>query len=174
MSVPNSGNSLAGESNNGSPSFQQQMMWDRLHNGLAEIKDANRDLRSRAGVVLAGSTAAFGIVSAVTIVPESKTGWVLVPLVLAGLTVLAMSLIAGGLWKPQDGFIVGTSDLNDIYSTYIATDLDSAYNLAMSDAASVFEDEKSKNVAVADRLRWMLWGLDAQIIMLILVVIFFQ
>ena len=163
---------LPGESVDGKTiSHQQKMIWDRLNSGLASYSDANNRLSSRAAVILAGSTTAFGVIASVAIFPEKIVGFTAIPIVLAGLANLAMGLIAASIWLPIKGRVVGNADVDDAYSTYLTIDLNKSIYLAMRDTASVYRIEQKVNGLIAERIKWMVWCLDIQIVFLVVAVI---
>lgn len=147
-------------------SFNQQAMWDRLHSGLAEYQAANADFSSRASLLLGASVGAFAAIGAVLVLPNQANPLVLFPACLAAVVSLAMVALAGSLWQPRASSVPGDGDITAMYRQYLSKNVDDAYFLAMRDTAVVYQCEKEQNAERANRLKWMLWCLDAQIVLL--------
>ena len=147
--------------------FQQRLVWERLHDGLKTIELANDSLESRAGKVIAGSTGVVSAIAGFNLLPDAiaATGRAeSVILVALCASVLVMFWFAAELWSQRPICVPGDGDVDDLYNEYIAKTPDEAFNNALMDMAKAFEHAKWVNKAKGKELRNMYIVLQGQIV----------
>jgi len=149
--------------------YQQNLVFDRLHDGLKTIELANDNLEARASKIVAGSTGAIAALTGVSMFPKSivEVGRVeaIILAMLCG-SVLVMFWYAAKLWGPRPTAVVTSHDTNVLYDEYIAKPEDVAFNNALIDTAKAFEHAKWVNEVKGKEIRHLFIVLQAQVLLL--------
>jgi hypothetical protein len=149
--------------------FQQNLVWTRLSDGLKTVEAANDNLESRAAKIVLGSSGAISAITAVGLFPKSIVSLDrLESIVLCCLcsSVLVMFWFAARLWAPRPTSVQTTSDVSVLYDEYIAKTEDVAFNNALIDMAQSFEHAAWVNKTKGNELRNMFFVLQSQIVLL--------
>lgn len=147
--------------------YQQQLVWEKLDEGLQSLEEANQSLETKASRLVAGSTGAITTIAGVNFLPSvelNNSGAVV--LMLLCLTVIVMFWFAARLWGPRPVALSVTSDVKVLYEQYIAKKEDVAFNNALIDRARALECSKWVNERKSEELRHMLIVLQAQVLLL--------
>jgi len=154
--------------NNGR-TYQQNLVWSRLSDGLKDVQLANENLENKATKIVAGSTGAIAAIAGVNMLPQAlnEVGH-LEGIILAMLcaSVLVMFWYAAKLWGPQPTSVTTTSDVNRLFDEYIAKPEDVAFNNALIDTAKAFEHAVWVNKIKGSELRHMFIVLQSQVAVL--------
>ena len=149
--------------------YQQNLVWEKVTDGLRKADAANASLESKASTLLGGSAAAVAFIVGVHAMPSSfgnLSGWDVLCLGLLCLSVIAMYCCATCAWKPWTLSIPVTSDTDKLYEEYIAKDQHTAFNNALIDAADCFKDTVEENQRKAQAVKWMFLVLQIQMLLL--------
>ncbi|QDS95913.1 hypothetical protein FF011L_47140 [Roseimaritima multifibrata] len=147
--------------------FQQMMVWERLHDGLKAIEDANDNLESRAAKIIAGSTGAIGAIAGFNLLPQSivDTGRIeSIFLAVLCASVLVLFWFAAKLWSQRSLCVPINGDVDDLYNDFIAKTQNEAFNNALIDTAKAFEHAKWVNGIKGSELRRMYIVLQSQLV----------
>ena len=149
--------------------YQQNMVWDRLHDGLKSIEQANESLESKAGKILAGSASFVSALGILKMLPNIAGTISLVDgvamLLLCVLTAV-MCWFGSRMWCPSPMHFPGDSDTDALYEEYLAKEKDVAFNNALIDSASAFEIAVSANKEKSRNVWHMVTVLQVQIVVL--------
>lgn len=149
--------------------YQQNLVFERLCDGLKTIESANDNLEARASKIVAGSTGAITAITGVSMFPKSlvEVGRAeAVILALLCVSVLVMFWYAAKLWGPRPTSVATSHDTNVLYDEYIAKPEDVAFNNALIDTAKAFEHAKWVNEIKGKEIRHMFIVLQAQVLLL--------
>lgn len=149
--------------------YQQNLVMERLCEGLKEIESANDRLEKKATNLVAGSTAAIAAITGVSMFPKSIVDVGRVEAVVLALlcgSVLVMFWFAAKLWGPQPSAVPINYDTDVLYDKYISKTEDVAYNNALIDTSRAFEHCKWVNEIKGKELRHMMFVLQAQVLLL--------
>lgn len=155
-------------------SYQQKMVWDRLHRGMELINDANSSLESKATVMVAASATAATIATGSRLFPgtfASASGTDVVFLVAFSTLSLIMIQFATKVWGPASFAVPGGSNVSHLYGKFIAQDRDTAFNNGLMDAAKAYEHAVWANKIKGDEVRKMLRVAQCQIGVLVVGVV---
>lgn len=156
-------------SENNGRTYQQNLVWQQLTEGLTTVETANSTMERRATKIVAGSAAAVAAITGVHMFPDSLISVdkpESVVLVVLCLTVLMQFRHAARLWGPTPAAIATASDVNKLYDEYISVSEDVAYNNVLIDSAKRLEHAVWVNEQKGDVLRSMLRVLYCQIVVL--------
>lgn len=149
--------------------YQQNLVLERLCEGLKTVEQANDKLETRASKIVAGSTGAIAAITGVNMFPKSMVdvgrAEAIILALLCG-SVLVMFWYAAKLWGPQPSAVVTSHDTKLLYEQYIAKPEDVAFNNALIDSAKAFEHANWVNGIKGQEIRHMLYVLQAQVILL--------
>jgi hypothetical protein len=152
-----------------SRTYQQNLVFDRISEGLKTVEAANESLESKASKIVAGSTAVIAAITGANMFPKSAVSLGIldaVILALLCLSVLVMFWFAAKLWGPSPTAVAGSHDVNTLYDNYIAKSEDVAFNNALIDIAKAFEHSKWVNEIKGQQLRNLFIVLQAQVLIL--------
>ena len=149
--------------------YQQNLVFERLSDGLKTIESANDNLEARASKLVAGSTGAIAAITGVSMFPKSMVevgrADAIILALLCG-SVLVMFWYAAKLWGPRPAAVVTGHDTDVLYDQYIAQPEDVAFNNALIDTAQAFKHAKWVNEIKGKEIRHMFIVLQAQVILL--------
>jgi hypothetical protein len=149
--------------------YQQNLVLDRLQNGLETIEAANDSLESRASKLLAGSTGAIAAISGFGMLPKSIADVGRMDAIFISIlciSSLAMIWRASRLWGPQATTVATCGDVDFLYDEYIAKPEDVAFNNVLIDTAKAFNRAKEANDRKSEAVAGMLWVLKVQMAIL--------
>lgn len=150
--------------------YQQNLVWQQLSEGLTAVESANATMESKAKTMIAGSAAAVAAITGLHMFPDSLiTVSKLEAAVMVAMcvTVLIQFWHAAKLWGPTPAAVATTSDVNKLYDEYITVSEDVAYNNVLIDSAKRLEHAVWVNEQKGIALRSMMRVLQAQIIVLV-------
>ena len=149
--------------------YQQNLVFQRLCDGVKTIESANDSLEAKASKIVAGSTGVIAAITGVNMFPQFTIELSRVDAIILALlcgSVLVMFWFAAKLWGPRPAAVMTSHDLNVLYDDYIAVPEDVAFNNALIDTAKAFEHATLVNEVKGREIRHMFIVLQAQVILL--------
>lgn len=149
--------------------YQQNMVWDRLHDGLKAIEQANDSLEAKGGKIIAGSASFVSALGILKMLPNiaGPISWLdgVAMLLLCVLTAV-LCWFGSKMWCPSQICIPGDSNTDALYEEYLGLEKDVAFNNALIDSASAFEIAVSTNKEKSRNVWRMVIVLQVQIVVL--------
>ena len=146
--------------------YQQQVVFEQQQFALKTLWEANDKLDDKGNVLITGASIIVGLVAG--------TNFFISPSVsINGLSALIFAVFflilvfASKLWSPQTMITPGPDDVDELYRSYISCELDDAYYQVVIDIANAVKKARIANNDKARWLSWMIWSLQAQMVLLI-------
>jgi hypothetical protein len=153
---------------------QQTLLLEQKYYALAQVDQANSSLDSKAMSLLQSASLIFALVGALQFpgVIQNPDIIVLSGIIVAFVAFFSMVTLVVLTWSPATYLLLGTSDWDDMYKTYVSVNQDESFSQILSDCLKAFDSQVEINQSKTKKIRWAVYLFLFQILGLLVVALF--